>query len=303
MDRPFGFGKLDLKRPDNRGSIPRGAISFKIESFISKYVLCTYMEQQFVHKVSKGSRFNQIYVPKEYEKDFEVGDIVEVRLVEKKNKIYYSRNLKKLPEFKEKIITDIFNFLSNNKKIEQIIVFGSFLTKDIDYSDIDVLVFSETESEDEVYRELIKNLKLKFHVLSVRKEVFMRTLEICPITRSMVYYFVSNKMFDIPNKYAINQNHLRFLLMMPEDLLKVKLNEGKVYYNSLRKLVTIENFLNGNETDPAKIDEELYKVIEKRKIDALRNNWKIEGNFLKEIERIIKSKLKIIYNLLQNGEK
>ena len=37
----------------------------------------------FRKKVSKGSRFNQIYIPKYLEDEIEVGDEVEVKLIKK----------------------------------------------------------------------------------------------------------------------------------------------------------------------------------------------------------------------------
>src|SRR3989338_9269341 len=52
--------------------------------------------EQFEHKISQGSRFNQIYIPKEMEEIFEVGDIVQVRLLKKKEQLHYSKTLKKL---------------------------------------------------------------------------------------------------------------------------------------------------------------------------------------------------------------
>ena len=68
-------------------------------------------ELKFIHKVSKGSRFNQIYVPIQYSEDFEAGDFVEVRLLRKPLKIFYSQSIKKLSEFKEKLVKEIFSFL------------------------------------------------------------------------------------------------------------------------------------------------------------------------------------------------
>src|SRR3989338_6963318 len=65
----------------------------------------------FTHQVSKGSRFNQIYIPKNKEGEFEVGDIVQVKLVSKKNKLYYSKNLQKLSPFKEKIKEKVYDSL------------------------------------------------------------------------------------------------------------------------------------------------------------------------------------------------
>ena len=48
----------------------------------------------FNKTVSKGSRFNQIYVPKHMENTIEVGDEVEVKLIKKHISLYYAKELK-----------------------------------------------------------------------------------------------------------------------------------------------------------------------------------------------------------------
>ena len=261
------------------------------------------MEIKFIHKISKGSRFNQIYVPKEAESEFEAGDLVEVKLLQKKVQLYYSKNLPKISEFKEKLIRDIFIFLSEFKEIEQVFVFGSFLTKEIDYNDIDLLIISDKSKEDKIYQRLIKIFNLKFHVISVDKEKLEKALENCPLTRSMLYYFVSNKPFAIKKDTRIDKNHIKFLMMFPEDLLRVSLDYGLAYYDSLRKLIVIENFLKKQEIPPNLIDKELEKLIDKRKLEFLKKNRILDKKIQEEIKIIIKEKINLIYRTLKNGKK
>ena len=103
---------------------------------------------EFEHKVSKGSRFNQIYIPKEMESIFEVGDIVKVKLLKKKTEIYYSKNLLKLEEFKEKLIKEIFSHLSTFPNIRQIFIVGSFLIEKVDYNDIDLIIITDKKQKN-----------------------------------------------------------------------------------------------------------------------------------------------------------
>ena len=65
-------------------------------------------EQVFEHRISKGSKYNQIYIPRGMEQVFEVGDVVEVRLLQKQNKLFYSKKIKDFGEFKEDTILLIF---------------------------------------------------------------------------------------------------------------------------------------------------------------------------------------------------
>jgi len=259
---------------------------------------------KFVHKISKGSKFNQIYIPKNKEKEFGPGDIVEIRLLKKEFEIYYSKNLKELSEFKERLIKGIFEFLMSYKEIKQIFIFGSFLTKKIDYNDIDVLILTEKNNnvDDIIYGNLINKFNLKFHLISFNEEKLGELLKICPLTRSIFYYYISNKEFKVPKEAKIDKKHIKFLLMMPEDLLKVNLDEIE-YYNALRKIYAVENFLIGKEVPPDKIDVQLEKVIDKKKLDLLKKNEIVDKCIIKEVKNIIKNKLEKIYRRINYGEK
>ncbi|MEK6895389.1 MAG: nucleotidyltransferase domain-containing protein [Nanoarchaeota archaeon] len=247
------------------------------------------MQSQFIHKVSKGSRFNQIYIPKEA-KDFEVGDIVQVRLLKKHYKLYYSNNLK-ISEFKEKLILDIFSFLSQFKEISQIFIFGSFLTKREDYNDIDILIISDKEKiEQDIYESLINKFNLKFHIISISERQLNYLVHTCPMTRSMLYSFVSNKEFSLPSETRLDKNHIKFLLMMPEDLLNIKIN-SKIYYDNIRRLITIERFLEKKDANPLEINKELERVLEKNILKLTKDNESINENILRKLKKVIKNKL------------
>ncbi len=260
----------------------------------------------FTHRISKGSRYNQIYVPSESENQFEVGDLVEVRLLEKKNVLYYSKNLENVGKFKEKLIEEVFAFLSNYHEVEQIFFFGSFLIKKIDYNDIDLLVVVKkdtVEIEKKISADLTERFNLKFHLVTLAKENFVKPLEVSPLARSMLYYFVSNMNFTIPKETKIEYNHIMLELMMPEDLLTFRFDGGKVYYDSLRKLICIEHFVRRKEIAPDKIDDELASLIDKRKIDLLKKDAYVEKKLLSEIRTVIKNKINTIHKLLHHGKK
>ena len=191
---------------------------------------------KFIHRVSKGSRFNQIYVPKEMEHEFQSGDLVEVTLIEKKSSIYYSSDLINLSEFKENLIKNIFFELNKFKDIKQIFIIGSFLTQKQDYNDIDIILISEKNIEKEVSTLLVDKFELKFHIMSISENNFKLLQKFCPLTRSMFFYFISNKKFKLLKETEINKDHIRFLLMMPEDILKIEVN-SKNFYDSIRRLI------------------------------------------------------------------
>jgi len=260
---------------------------------------------KFGKTVSKGSRFNQIYIPKSMESLVEVGDEVEVRLTKKHSRLHYSKGLKKLSPFKENLIKDVFSFLREISDISSIFIVGSFLTEKINYNDIDVvLVTSSTNknSEETVYHKLIEKFNLKFHVLTVEEKRFWHLLKICPLTRAMLSNFVATKPIEIPHKKLVDKKHIQFLLMMPYDLLDIKLS-SRIFFDNLRRLVTIERFIKNKRLDVNEINAELERLIKNRLYQKIRYNEDIEDGSVKFMRRIIKGKLELIEILTKNGKK
>ncbi len=257
---------------------------------------------KFKHKISKGSRFNQIYIPKEVEEDFEVGDLVEVKLLKKKTKIYYSKNLPKLSDFKENIVKKIFSTLEQFNEIKQIFVIGSFLTQKINYNDIDIiLITNKKELEEVAYDKLTDKINLKFHIISISEDNFSLLQETCPLTNNMIYYYLSNKNFNPPNKRKIDKNHIKFLIMLPEDLLEIKTN-SHVFYDSIRRLITIRKFLKNEDLDPIKINKELELTLGTFTFSALKDNEIIDTKIIEKLRDIIKNELNNINKLIQNEQ-
>ena len=259
---------------------------------------------KFVHSVSKGSRYNQIYIPKEYEDKFEIGDSVEIRLLKRKNEIYYSRKIE-LSKFKEKLIKEMFGFLSKYKEIKQIFIFGSFLTRKIDYNDIDIMIIVDKENEKfdkKIYQDLIEEFNLKFHIISVDKDRLNNLLMIDTLIRNAIYSSISNKKIYLLPKRIIDENRIRFELMYSKDVLDVNVN-SRMLYDALKRAILIEYFLKGVDLDR----NEIEKII----VGLIRNN--LYGKIIKDdfinkkedekIKKIIKLVLWRIDLILKDGKK
>ena len=263
---------------------------------------------QFIHKISKGSKFNQIYIPKEMEADFEVGDSVEVKLLKKKEKVYYSKNLDELSDFKEKLIKEIFSILNKFNEIRQIFAVGSFLTQKVDYNDIDLIVVinknKNEKLEENIYNGLIEKINLKFHIIAIQEDKLHFLEKNCPLTKSMFYYYISNKEFNPSIERNIDKNHIKFLLMMPEDLLEINIG-SKNFYDNIRRLITIERFLKKKHLSPKEINKELESVLNKIGADVifiLKNNEQINKKIIKKLREIIKNRLRGIKKILNKNE-
>lgn len=248
----------------------------------------------FRKKVSAGSRFNQIYIPKYLKNEIEVGDEVEVKLIKKHVEIYYSKGLKRLSPFKENLIKDVFSFFSKFDGILYLFVVGSFLFKKVDYRDIDIVIITEREIgnfNEFVYNQLINKFNLRFHILSIEKERFEYLLKVCPLTRAMFGSYVCDKKVSLEREKIINKNHLMFLLMMPEDLLEVRLS-SRVFFDNLRRLITIERFLIDKRLDITEINLELRDLIGERLYKRMENDESIDEKKIEDLRKIMKIKLK-----------
>ncbi len=253
----------------------------------------------FKKRVSKGTKFNQIYVPKELEDSIQPGDLVEVRLIEKQINLFF-HNVTNISKFKKELITTLFQFLQKFN-VDQIFIVGSFLSEKTEYNDIDLVLIVDklTESfEKKVYEELVKEFSLKFHLLSIQKENLEKLLNICPLTRSMFERFASNKEFQVNQKKIIDNNHLQMLLMMPEDLLELELN-SRTYFDSLRRLITIKNFLSNKSLNCEKITEELKGIIGEKLCNFTRNNEPVDIEIINILRKHISQKINEINQLMK----
>lgn len=259
---------------------------------------------KFIHTISKGSRFNQIYIPKVYEKMFDVGDLVEISLIEKK-KIFYSNSANKLSSFKEEIIRKIFSFLSSYKEIKKVFIFGSFLTKNTDYKDIDILILIDNENEKfekNVFHSLSNNINLNFHLISLHNDRFNESMKNNPLMRNIVYFSISNKEFVKLPDIEINEKIISYELMFPEDILDVEVSSAMIY-NSLRRVILIENFLNKKDILPQEIDKIISNLIDKELYENIKKDIPISKNKEVEIKNIIRKKIKEFHKIIKNGKK
>ncbi len=261
------------------------------------------MTISFNKKVSKGGQFNQIYIPKFMEGKIEVGDLVEVKLLKKQIQFNYE-NQKVLSGFKKYLIKNIFSNLQKFKDITIIFVVGSFLYEDI-YNDIDVIIVAETEKknlERNVEDLLRKKLNQRFHILVFNKRELKTLIEKDPLTRAMLNSYVSNKKIEFDYKKTIDENHINFLLMMPEDLLEITLF-SRTFYDSLRRLIVIEQFLKDKELDRREILNQIKKDMNPELLTKIKNNAELNSNEIETLRKIMGEKIKKIRKIMENGGK
>lgn len=267
--------------------------------FISVRIMVRIM-LTFTKEVSKGSRFNQIYVPKSLNEVIEPGDIVEVRLVQKKKEEFYTTKDIAISPFKQRLIKDIFNVLRQYPEIQQAYIGGSFLTKVVGYNDIDIVLVVEKKAasfEKELDHQLTTLFNQRFHVLSYTSEKLAYLLERCPILNSLLSVCVSNKPITFPEKKIKDSRYIKFQLMLAEDVLEVKLSSNTVYA-AVRRVVTIQRFLDEKSLESSTIDEEIKNLIGEKMVQRLQSNDTLLEKEYEDIRSILRGKVHYITSLV-----
>ena len=73
-------------------------------------------------------------------------------------------------------------------------------------------------------------------------------------------------------------------------MLKIKL-KPRVFYDSLRRLITIERFLDEDKLNPLEIEKEIKNLIGERNALDIKVSEGLDETLLKKIRKIITSKL------------
>src|SRR3989344_9678350 len=113
---------------------------------------------EIIAKISRGSKMDQIYLPKN-RFGLNPGSHVLVREIshEKEEKLFYY-NIKKIEKVKIIIIKEIFKLL-NKYNFDNVIICGSFLDQGFNFNDIDIILINESEIKLEpIKNELKENL-------------------------------------------------------------------------------------------------------------------------------------------------
>ena len=100
---------------------------------------------EMISKVSRGSRMDQVYLPKN-RSGFSIGDYVIIRSFEPLKEIekLYFYNIDYIEPIKIQIIEHIFEIINKySDKYDNILVNGSFLEKGFHFNDVDILLIKE----------------------------------------------------------------------------------------------------------------------------------------------------------------
>ena len=239
---------------------------------------------KMIGKVSRGSRMDQIYIPKNRQA-LPVGSYVEIRPLEteeRESKLYFY-NIANLEPIKTEIIKDIMKTIDQHMINENIMVTGSFLDRGFRFNDIDIMVI--TESKTSIDEALEKKLKIKVHLITLSKKELMKGLSTDPMFSVMLSRCVAKKRFIHMVKTKINKKLLDMRLLKSKPLIdSFDLLTGNEKYAMLRNLIAIRRFIDKKEVGLNAVDSAIRKLF--GSIDKLKENMIPRKDFQKKYRKI-----------------
>jgi len=257
------------------------------------YVILRNME--IVGRISKGSRMDQIYLPKNRE-NFNVGSYVsiktlEIDLTEQKIKQLkpYFYNINYIEPIKLQIISQITEIINKSIENENILITGSFLEQGFNFKDIDIIIISEKNNEKQIEKAIEDKIKIKTHIIIIDNKTLLKGLSTDPLYQMMLSRCIAKKRFIYKTKHEINYKILDLHLLKSKLLIdNFDILNGNEKYNLTRNLITISLYSSNRKVTKESVDKEIKK--------QLADTEEIKQNILNKTDFI--RKYKALYDKL-----
>ncbi len=261
---------------------------------------------EIMGRVSKGSRMDQVYLPKN-RSGLVVGSYVVIKQVtEPRLEIKpYFYSLKYLEPIKLEIVKRIIGFIESYVENENIVITGSFLNKGFNFGDVDVLLITnESVNGLDIENRLYSDLGIKTHLIIIDSKSFVIGLESDPLFGMMLSRCVSKKRWIYHSKRKIDYKLLDLHLLKSKTLIdNFDVLKGDEKYYLTRNLIAIELFIGNKKIGMDVVDTEITKLFSLKSIDLIKNNLIGKGDFLDKYKKIYNDLFKKILKGVQNGAK
>ena len=240
-----------------------------------KYSNVLLRNMEIISKISKGSRMDQIYLPKN-RIGLDTGSYVIVKPLDvekrKKEKPYFY-NIKSIEPIKLEIIYDIINIIGKSiEKYDNIIITGSFLDKGFNFNDIDVILISGEKPSKYLEKTIENKIKIKIHIILLDNKTLIKGLSTDPLYQMMLSKCIAKKRFiyNVKNKINYKLVDLHFLkskiLIDNFDILY-----GNEKYTLLRNIMALHLYLQNKKITKEKVDKEIKRVFDLNIKDIKQN--------------------------------
>jgi len=256
---------------------------------------------ELISKVSKGSRMDQIYIPKNRE-GLQIGEYVVIRLLDTKEKteikpIYY--NISRLEPIKVEIIKEVFKSI----EADNVIITGSFLDKGFRFNDIDLMIITEKIINEQTIKEKLRRITgAEIHFIVIGSKALASGLETDPLYRLMLSKCVSKKRIIYKPTIRLNYKLLDLHLLKNELLLNnFDILTGAEKYKMTRNLVAISLFIKKKEG--ITIDNSINIYFGQGTAEKLKDNLVSKKPFLGDYEKLYKETKNAVLRGIKNESK
>nr|QBM01351.1 hypothetical protein [uncultured archaeon] len=254
---------------------------------------------EIIGRISKGSRMDQIYLPKN-RAGFGAGEYVVISPLErqtggKEALRPYFYNVKELEPIKSRIIENIFSLIGKKTDSENIIITGSFLEKGFRFNDIDIILLSSKKIDAGIIKdEIEKSEGIKTHIIALDSKTLSYGLSTDPFYSMMLSKCIAKKRIIFHNKRIINYKLLDLNLMKSKTLIdNFEIYNGNEKYYFIRNMISIMLFIQDKSITNETVNNEIERMFNV-KIKEIKENLLEKQAFLKEYRRIYNK----IFNLV-----
>ena len=246
-----------------------------------------------IARISRGTKMDQIYLPKNRPSALGIGEYVTIALaLQKKQIVPYYYNAAHIEPIKAEIIQGILS----NAEAENIIIAGSFLEKGFNFEDIDIIVINGEGKAIEKYAETAFGLKA--HIINMEYGTLKTGLNTDPLFQMILSRFASKERILLNIKPIINYKlldmHLLKSKLLPEQFEHLN---GKEKYKLTRNMVAINLFLEGKTATIEKTNKEIENLFGKGAVSRLLENTMEKTPFTAKYKEVYRK----VFNAIMDG--
>ncbi len=236
------------------------------------------MANEIIARISRGSRMDQVYLPKNRPSAFNVGDYVVISPAVRKSQVTpYYYNAGHIEPIKAEIIQGILG----SAEAENIIISGSFLEKGFNFDDIDIIVINGKGTEIGKYVE--GAFGLKAHIINMDYGALMAGLNTDPLFQMLLSRFAAKGRILLNIKPEVNfrllDMHLLKSRLLPEQFEHLN---GKEKFRLTRNMAAIKLFIEGEKATIEKVNGEIEALFGKGAVKAILENTIEKAPFIKK---------------------
>ncbi len=274
-----------------------------VKTFIYNYVLLHTME--VIAKVSRGSKMDQIYLPKN-RSGLYPGSYVTIHAIvpPKAKETLFFYNVRHLEPIKHKIAQEVFSIVDQNvESYDNLILTGSFLEKGFHFNDLDLLLVTEEKIETTSLKQALENATgIPTQILIISAKALLLGLARDPLYQTILSQCIAKRRIIHRFQRIIDYRILDLHLLTSETLTyNFDLLDGEQKYKLTRNMIAIHLFLKGKKVSLKVIDSEIQRKF-RISSEKIKKNTMESKSFRKIYRRIYNETFNLILNAAKSQQ-